>query len=512
MTRRAGAQTCEAASHCYVYMPPIGGALSSASYQNAPPLGFTSLHDEEEEGEGTQLSAEAAHRLRLVRAATYVQRAVRIHNMIFGHFARVIFARKNGRSSDHGVLQFPAHGTEAQFLTIADTTPASLIVPFLIKVWKLPPPEIIISVTGGAQALTLDALLQEEFNKGLVSAATAAHAWVITGGTDTGVMHLVGKAMHDAGVDGKVPLLGISAHGAVNNRDKFDSLKFGRAVYQDPDKPSVDGAPISPHHSHFLFIDSGREQRKAWGSEIVVRAEIEQHMMKSRAVPMVLLVVQGGPGTLATVLANAKLGCPVVLLSNSGGAASAVSRFVQDGGLDEELDAPFMKPTPLEQLEQIRSLHEASGDKLLSFFNVGAESMATSMLQAIVANLTGSPLKAPMSPPRPFGDGNYSFSRPSAGDGNAPDLISRRSSLGEEGHDSFAKALLLAVRWDRPEIAKPILAQIEARGLGFAKGTMKRALQAAISLERLELLRLFMASPGFEAFGLPGIALAQLYS
>ena len=108
-----------------------------------------------------------------------------------------------------------------------------------------------------------------------------------------------------------------------NPTPRFDSLKFGRAVYQDPDKPSVDGAPISPHHSHFLFIDAGRERREAWGSEIVVRAEIEQHMMQSRAVPMVLLVVQGGPGTLATVLANAQLGCPVVLLSNSGGAASA---------------------------------------------------------------------------------------------------------------------------------------------------------------------------------------------
>ena len=54
-----------------------------------------------------------------------------------------------------------------------------------------------------------------------------------------------------------------------------------------------------------------------------VKKAYEQHMMQSRAVPMVLLVVQGGPGTLATVLANAQLGCPVVLLSNSGGAASA---------------------------------------------------------------------------------------------------------------------------------------------------------------------------------------------
>ena len=129
-------------------MPKRHGVLSSAGFQNASPLGFASLHEEEEEGEGTQLSAEAVLRLRYERAATYVQRAMRIHNMIFGHFARVIFARKNGRSSDHGILQFPAHGTEAQFLTIADTTPASLIVPFLIKVWKLPPPEIIISVTG----------------------------------------------------------------------------------------------------------------------------------------------------------------------------------------------------------------------------------------------------------------------------------------------------------------------------------------------------------------------------
>ena len=70
------------------------------------------------------------------------------------------------------------------------------------------------------------------------------------------------------------------------------------------------------------------------------------------------------------------------------------------------------------------------------------------------------------------------------------------------------------MRWDRPEIAKPILAQIEARGSiqhAFARGTMQRALQAALSLERIELLRLFVASPGFEVYGLPGIAMAQLY-
>ena len=154
--------------------------------------------------------------------------------------------------------------------------------------------------------------------------------------------------------------------------------------------------------------------------------------------------------------------------------------------------------------------------------------MSTSMLQAIVANLTASPPKEPM---RPAADGHVHAHGEAGGavqgskggsTGGAPEFLSRRSSLGEDGpgsgsasasshHEAFAKALLLAVRWDRPEIAKPILAEIEARGMGFAKGTMQRALQAAISLERLELLRLFVASPGFEVLGLPGTALAQPY-
>ena len=45
-----------------------------------------------------------------------------------------------------------------------------------------------------------------------------------------------------------------TAHGAVNNRDKFNGLKFSSAKYEDPDAASFNGAPLSPHHSHFLFI------------------------------------------------------------------------------------------------------------------------------------------------------------------------------------------------------------------------------------------------------------------
>ena len=70
----------------------------------------------------------------------------RTHNLLFGAYSRVFFSRKSGGSADHGVIDFPAWDTHAEFLTIADTSPANLLEPFLCKVWKLRSPEIIISV------------------------------------------------------------------------------------------------------------------------------------------------------------------------------------------------------------------------------------------------------------------------------------------------------------------------------------------------------------------------------
>ena len=41
---------------------------------------------------------------------------------------------------------------------------------------------------------------------------------------------------------------------------------------------------------------------------------------------------QGGPGTLKTVLASAKQRHPVLIVSDSGGAAAAIAEYVQAGG------------------------------------------------------------------------------------------------------------------------------------------------------------------------------------
>ena len=62
-----------------------------------------------------------------------------------------------------------------------------------------------------------------------------------------------------------------------------------------------------------------------------MRNLLEAFISKSLHVPMVLLVVQGGPGTLATVLSAAFDATPIVVLADSGGAASAIYQYCKFG-------------------------------------------------------------------------------------------------------------------------------------------------------------------------------------
>ena len=89
---------------------------------------------------------------------------------------------------------------------------------------------------------------------------------------------------------------------------------------------SADGAALEPNHSHFVLIDTKKGGRAAWGGEIAMRFTIEKTICERFSVPMVLVVVEGGPGTLKTVSETIKGGCPVVLVQGSGGAADAIAQ------------------------------------------------------------------------------------------------------------------------------------------------------------------------------------------
>lgn len=117
-----------------------------------------------------------------------------------------------------------------------DTDPSEVFK--LLECWKLKPPSVLMSVTGSAQELNLPDKIQTDFKKGFAHAASCTDAWVITGGTDTGVMKMVGQALSKeqastrALKDGEVPppVIGVVPFGSVMRRDLLYSEEVRQAI------------------------------------------------------------------------------------------------------------------------------------------------------------------------------------------------------------------------------------------------------------------------------------------
>ena len=123
---------------------------------------------------------------------------------------------------------------QARYACIDSDTNVNDVFSLLNDSWKLKRPSVLISVTGSAQDIDLEPRLATEFEKGLSMAASCTEGWVVTGGTDTGVMALVGKALQQRKLehmyDGQQlpsplrevpPLIGIVPFGAVMHNDKL---------------------------------------------------------------------------------------------------------------------------------------------------------------------------------------------------------------------------------------------------------------------------------------------------
>jgi hypothetical protein len=92
------------------------------------------------------------------------------------------------------------------------------VVGVIEKEWKMSMPPMILSVTGNAAPFEMRPKFHEIFKQALVSATKSTSAWVITGGTDAGVMRLVGDAMKNS----SSIVLGISSWGVIKGRVRLN--------------------------------------------------------------------------------------------------------------------------------------------------------------------------------------------------------------------------------------------------------------------------------------------------
>ncbi|CAF4895084.1 unnamed protein product, partial [Rotaria sp. Silwood2] len=84
----------------------------------------------------------------------------------------------------------------SQYIRLSLNTNAEIVVKFMQQGWSLAKPDLIISVTGGAKNCDMSARLRQIFQSGLVAAAITTNAWLITAGTNAGVVKEVGEALN----------------------------------------------------------------------------------------------------------------------------------------------------------------------------------------------------------------------------------------------------------------------------------------------------------------------------
>jgi hypothetical protein len=215
-------------------------------------------------------------------------------------------------SSDKLVEIVFSNGNPARALIPApQTSPAHMLQALGIE-----RPSALIMIVGGAgrldRAMAEDAALRERltevFDRGVAYAAAEAGALIIDGGTESGVMKLMGQGV--AGCRFQTPLLGVSP--------------VGRVTYPGgPEAGSLkDGGPLDPHHSFFVL--AGED----WGDETATMYALADALVgREDPLPVVTVVAHGNTEGVALheVLENVKRGWPVLALEGSGGLASEIA-------------------------------------------------------------------------------------------------------------------------------------------------------------------------------------------
>lgn len=229
----------------------------------------------------------------------------------------------------------------ARFVCVrAPRTDADIMVKLLLSYWCINIPSVLISITGGADHnLNLEPRLEHLIKEGLNEAARSTHAWVFTGGTDTGVMSLAGAAFRARSTSTQTdaarwntPLIGIAPLSNVINHQVLRDANPERGKppllpYVKNERNSEAYAGLDPNHTHFILVEN--EVKPGWGSEVEMRGQIETKLSEKHNLPIICLVISGGPNTLATLVQAIKHDCPVVLVRDSKGCALAVAELVQ---------------------------------------------------------------------------------------------------------------------------------------------------------------------------------------
>ena len=175
-------------------------------------------------------------------------------------------------------------------------------VPAVLKDLGIASGRPVLVLVGGAGGMPAEQMtaLAADFGY-LVSALGGWGAAVVDGGTDSGVMHVIGRAYDAAGAS--FPLVGVAAEGTV-------------IVPGTP--PAPDAAPLDPHHTQVILVPGDD-----WGDESPWLSRVAAAI--ADGAPSLTLVVNGGEIAYEDIRHSLQAGRPVIVLAGTGRTADAIA-------------------------------------------------------------------------------------------------------------------------------------------------------------------------------------------
>lgn len=175
-------------------------------------------------------------------------------------------------------------------------------LPGALKTLGIGTPRPVLVLVGGADGMTGDNLAaMAEAMKQIVPSLDRWGAAVVDGGTDSGVIQVMGQARDAAG--GRFPLIGVAAEGTV-------------ALSGMPTPP--DTAGLEPHHSRVILVPGG-----TWGDESPWLSGVAAIIADGQ--PSLTLVVNGGDITYDDIEQSLRTGRPVIVLAGTGRTADTIA-------------------------------------------------------------------------------------------------------------------------------------------------------------------------------------------
>lgn len=184
----------------------------------------------------------------------------------------------------------------------------------------------VLLLVGGAGGMTGEHLaLAASTLEPLIPDLDRWGAAVVDGGTDAGVMRVMGAARSAAGA--RFPLVGVAAEGTVNLPGSRVLSTPSAPAARPGTMPAAERAALDPRHTHLILVP-GQE----WGDESPWLSKVAEAIADGQ--PSLAVVVNGGGITYDDIGHSLEVGRPVLVLDGTGRTADAIAAAARGEAAD----------------------------------------------------------------------------------------------------------------------------------------------------------------------------------